>query len=229
MECLICGKPLQYGTTEREMTCAYCGETFLSSASCADGHYICDRCHAERGVELILHHCRRSTSKNPIQIAQELMELPIVHMHGNEHHILVGAALLTAYRNAGGEVELSPALEEMHTRGSRYPGGSCGFWGCCGAAVSAGMFWSIVTGTTPLSGESWGLANRMTAGALEQIGALGGPRCCKRNSFTALRAAAEFVKAHLGVAMELPGRIECRHSAENAQCLRRRCPYYPAR
>ena len=87
MECLICGKPLQYGTTEREMTCAYCGETFLSSASCADGHYICDRCHAERGVELILHHCRRSTSKSPIQIAQELMELPLVHMPVSYTHL----------------------------------------------------------------------------------------------------------------------------------------------
>lgn len=27
--------------------------------------------------------------------------------------------------------------------------GACGFWGACGAGISAGMFVSIVTGSTP--------------------------------------------------------------------------------
>ena len=224
--CLVCGQPLQYYEQEREMTCARCGKHFLSRASCESGHYICDSCHAERGVEVILEHCRKSSSKNPIELVQEMMDSPYIYMHGNEHHIMVGAALITAYCNAGGEVDLEAALEEMRSRGGAYPGGSCGFWGCCGAAVSAGMFLSIVTGTTPLSGRSWGLANRITARALEEIGALGGPRCCKRNSFTAIRAAVQFVREELGMELELPEQIQCRWSPENQQCIRRRCPYY---
>lgn len=225
--CLICGKPLQYFPREREMTCSLCGQTFPSRASCEDGHFVCDSCHARRGVEVILDYCRRSALRDPIRMAQEMMDDPFLYMHGNEHHILVGAALLTAYRNAGGELELEPALEEMRRRGGAYPGGSCGFWGCCGAAVSAGMFYSIATGTTPLSGKNWGEANALTARCLQELAALGGPRCCKRNSFTAIRVAAEFTREHLGVAMDLPGRVLCRYFPENQQCIRRACPYYP--
>ncbi len=40
--CLICGKPLEYYDTEREMTCAICGKRFPSAAGCVDGHYICE-------------------------------------------------------------------------------------------------------------------------------------------------------------------------------------------
>lgn len=224
--CLVCGEPLRYFETERDMICADCGGVFPSRASCEAGHFICDSCHAKRGVETIMTLCRGRETKDPIALAQEIMDDPFIYMHGNEHHILVGAVLLTAYHNAGGRLDLPGALEEMKARGQRYPGGSCGFWGCCGAAVSAGMFWSIATGTTPLSGRSWGLGNQITARALERIGEIGGPRCCKRNSFTAIRTGAEFVREHLGVEMELPERIVCRWSAENRQCLRNRCPYF---
>lgn len=224
--CLICGKPLEYYDAEREMTCCFCGEPFLSSAGCVDGHYVCDHCHAQRGIETILSYCRKSDSKNPIAMVQEMMDDPFVYMHGNEHHTMVGAALITAYHNAGGKVDLEAALKEMEARGGKYPGGSCGFWGCCGAAVSTGMFWSIVTQTTPLSGKSWGLANQITAGALQEIGALGGPRCCKRNSFTAIRTAVAFVREHLHISMELPEKIQCHYFMDNPQCIRKKCPYY---
>lgn len=224
--CLICGKPLQYYETEREMTCVRCGKAFRSNVSCEESHYICDVCHAERGAEIILEYFQTSSGKDPIKMVQEMMEHPFIHMHGNEHHIMVGAALIAAYHNAGGKIDRRTALQEMKVRGSKYPGGSCGFWGCCGAAVSTGMFLSIVTGATPLSGKSWGLANRMTAQALEQIGKVGGPRCCKRNSFLAIQAAAEFVEKNLGVHMEMPKRIQCCFSSENRQCLKKGCPYY---
>ena len=174
----------------------------------------------------MIAYCMQSSSRNPIAMMQEMMEDPYIHMHGPEHHVMVGAALLCAYRNSGGEIELEEALGKMKERGAKYPGGSCGYWGCCGAAVSAGMFLSIATGTTPLSRESWGLSNQMTAEALSDIGRIGGPRCCKRNSFTAAKAGARFAQEHLGVAMELPAAIRCTHSPQNRQCLKTHCPYF---
>ena len=168
----------------------------------------------------------QSSSRDPVAMMQEMMEDPYIHMHGPEHHVMVGAALLCAYRNSGGEIELEEALGKMKERGAKYPGGSCGYWGCCGAAVSAGMFLSIATGTTPLSGESWGLSNQMTAEALSDIGRIGGPRCCKRNAFTAAKAAVRFAQEHLGVVMELPAAIRCTHSPQNRQCLKTHCPYF---
>lgn len=224
--CLICGKPLQYFERARKLECAFCHRTYDAYASCEAGHYICDACHVEQGIAAISEHCLASRSKNPVEILQEMMNTPYIHMHGPEHHIMVGAALLTAYQNAGGEIDLPAALAEMQARGSQYPGGSCGFWGCCGAAVSTGMFLSIVTQATPLTGKSWGLGNRITAKSLQAIGALGGPRCCKRNSFTAVRMAVEFVREELGICMELPEQIQCGYWTENKECLQKRCPYH---
>ncbi len=223
--CLVCGKQLKYFETAQKMECVFCHKKFESYASCEDGHYVCDECHAARGVEAIMEFCKKSESKNPIEILQTIMETPYIYMHGPEHHIMVGAALLTAYKNAGGEIEFEEALAEMKSRGSNCPGGTCGFWGCCGAAVSTGMFMSILTKATPLTGKSWGMANRMTAKSLQAIGDIGGPRCCKRNAFTAVRMAVEFVKEELGVEMELPEKIICTYSDENKQCLRKACPY----
>lgn len=78
--------------------------------------------------------------------------------------------------------------------------------------MSAGMCMSIITGTTPLSGKTWGLANITTARALEAIGRIGGPRCCKRDSFTAVIEAAKLIKAELGTALDMPPRVTCAFS-----------------
>ena len=127
---------------------------------------------------------------------------------------------------SGGELDLRRALLEMMTRGKKVPGGTCGFWGACGAAISAGMFVSIITGSTPLAVESWGLANSMTAKALAPIGAVGGPRCCKRNSFLAIQAAVDFVREHFGVEMESQP-VVCGFIPKNNQCIGKRCPFAP--
>ena len=224
--CLVCGRPLVYFEKAQEMECAICHCKFRSCASCEAGHFVCDRCHGEQGIRDVIAYCMQSSSRDPVAMMQEMMEDPYIHMHGPEHHVMVGAALLCAYRNSGGEIELEEALGKMKERGAKYPGGSCGYWGCCGAAVSAGMFLSIATGTTPLSGESWGLSNQMTAEALSDIGRIGGPRCCKRNAFTAAKAAVRFAQEHLGVVMELPAAIRCTHSPQNRQCLKTHCPYF---
>lgn len=226
--CLICGEPLVYYETAREMTCVRCGGTFRSNAACEAGHYVCDACHGKQAVENILSYCAGCSLRDPIAIAKALMADPFVHMHGPEHHVLVGAALLTAYRNSGGAVDLEPALAELARRGEQVPGGACGFWGCCGAAVSAGIFFSVAAGATPMAGESWGLANRATAAALQAIGEIGGPRCCKRDAFTAILRAADLCRQELGVSMDTPEKVVCGFFPRNRECLGPRCPYHPA-
>ena len=225
--CLLCGRELVYFNDSRPMKCAVCHETFESTACCEQGHYICDHCHSSDAAGVIVEACLRTTSRDPIAIMNALMEQPCVHMHGPEHHILVGAALLAAARNSGAEIDLPKALQEMRRRGEQVPGGACGNWGCCGAAVSAGIFVSLLTGATPLKTEEWGLANRMTAAALEAIGTLGGPRCCKRDAFTAVRTTVAFSREYFDISMELTETARCNFSHLNAQCIGLRCPYNP--
>ncbi len=222
-ECLICGAPLRYLDRSVQMECELCHRKVESKAVCERGHFVCDECHAN-GVDAIVSICLAETSKDPIAIVRKLMALPGCHMHGPEHHVMVGSALLTAYRNAGGAIDLNAALLEMQTRGGKVPGGACGFWGACGAGISAGMFVAIVTGSTPLKNEEWSLSNRMTAEALANISKPGGPRCCKRNSYTAILTAARYAAEHFGVKMEV-GEVRCIHSEKNNQCIKERCPY----
>ncbi len=226
-ECLVCHAPLVYHQSQRMMECTRCGKMFLSNAECANGHYICDSCHGASAIRTISEFCLSSESKDPVEIAMGLMDLPDVHMHGPEHHVIIGSALLTAYANTAGGINLGSALEEMEKRGKQVPGGVCGLWGTCGAAVSCGMAYSIITRTTPLSGETWGLCNLMTSECLAAIGRIGGPRCCKRDGTTALTAASKFILDHNGVEISVPDRVVCRHSARNEQCIGDRCPYHP--
>ena len=207
-----------------EMECAVCGKRERSRTRCVNGHYVCDECHT-KGLSSIVGLCLQSKSANPVEIFEAMLALPFCHMHGPEHHVMVGAALLTAYKNAGGAIDLEKALLEMGSRGQAVPGGACGFWGACGAAISTGMYFSIVTGATPLATKAWGLSNRMTACALDKIGTVGGPRCCKRNAYLSILEAVRFTQETLGVAME-QSTICCTRSGQNNQCLKSRCPFY---
>lgn len=223
-ECLLCGKPLEYLDESVEMECAICHKKELSNTRCVDGHFVCNECHTD-GMDVIWGICKNSTSKNPIEIMDQMMGEAFCHMHGPEHHIMVGAALLTAFKNAGGDINLNKSLKEMRTRGKQVPGGTCGFWGACGAGISAGIFMSIVTGSSPLAKKTWGMANKMTSKALESIGEVGGPRCCKRDSYISILDAIQFANENLGVNMESSD-IVCKWSKHNNQCIGLRCPFF---
>ena len=225
-ECLICGAPLVYLGVDEPMECAICHRKENSKTRCIHGHYVCNDCHTA-GLDTIIGLCLKETSRNPVEIIEKMMALPFCHMHGPEHHVMVGAVLLTAYKNAGGQIELDKALSEMMNRGKSVPGGACGFWGTCGAGISSGMFVSIISGSTPLKNEPFALSHMMTAKSLEAIGEIGGPRCCKRDSFLSILSAVDFVKENFGVEMERPA-IVCKYSAQNNQCIGKRCPFSQA-
>lgn len=222
-ECIICKAPLEYLEQDVLMECAICHKKENSKTRCVKGHYVCNECHTQ-GIDRMIGVCLDETSADPVRIMETLMNLDFCHMHGPEHHVMVGSALLTAYKNAGGELELEKALMEMQSRGRSVPGGACGFWGACGAGISAGMFASIITKATPLSKEAWGISNRMTAAALQKIGEVGGPRCCKRDSYLAILAAIEFVRENMGIEMEQQ-KIVCHRFTMNNQCIGNRCPF----
>ena len=224
--CLICGKPIVYSKTEYEARCIGCNQVFSANAECEGGHFICDVCHSLESMPVIYYHCIHTDQRDPYAIAYEIMQNPAVNMHGPEHHVLIGSALLAAYHNCGGKVDLPEALEIMRQRGSQVPGGICGFWGNCGAGVSAGIFMSIVTGSTPLADVSWKLSNLMTSECLKNIAEYGGPRCCKRDGFLAIKTAVRFVAEHLKIQMEFPEKVECHFSHRNKQCLIKQCPFY---
>ena len=173
--------------------------------------------------------CLQETSRNPIAVLETLMSQPFCHMHGPEHHVLVGAALLTAYNNSlpdSAKLDMKSTLSEVMERGRKVPGGACGSMGACGASISTGIFMSVITRNTPFSTDTWRLCNLCTSRALEQVALNGGPRCCKRDSYLSILTAIDFVKDNLGVEMEKPV-VHCTRSQSNEQCIGKKCPFAP--
>lgn len=224
--CLICGSPLVYFSDIRKPAkCRLCGKQAETNVICEHGHFICDECHEKAAARSVLKSAADLDSKNPVEILTYMFKTPAVYMHGPEHHILTGAALLIAYCNAKG-IPQSTMLNEMIARGSQVPGGTCGFWGCCGAGPSAGIAYSIIAQTTPMSSTEWGNANLLTSKVLAEISRYGGPRCCKRTSYIAVRTASEFISSHTETRLEIPEKIQCSFSPQNSECLKEHCPFF---
>lgn len=170
------------------------------------------------------------TSENPIEIVKYFMDKDFVNIHGSEHHYIDGAAFLTAYRNAGGKIDLAKALNELKLRTSKMPGAMCGLWGVCGSVSSIGACLSIINGTGPLTDNEYYKHNmEFTSGVLTKMSEIGGPRCCKRNAFLSIINGVNFVREKYGIEMELPKSFKCRYSGENKQCIKDRCPFYDNR
>ena len=163
-----------------------------------------------------------------VEVADTLMALPDLPMHCPYHHFLVLAALLTAarLRSGGTSEQLVTDLKKAMERAGEIPGGICGNYGCCGAAVGAGIFAAVWMRTTPLSKSGWATANAVTARCLAEIAAVEGPRCCKRVTYLTLRAAIPAARELLELDLGTFPELRCAYHAQNRECRGRACPFF---
>ncbi|MDO4491671.1 MAG: DUF5714 domain-containing protein [Lachnospiraceae bacterium] len=177
-------------------------------------------------AELIIRDIKKETGVNPVRIFKDIAKNDYVSMHGPEHHILDGASILVAFKNAGGDIDLDAALEKLKNEGLRMPGAMCGLWGVCGAITSIGAALSIIDGTGPLSADgTWGNHMQFTSGAIGELGQINGPRCCKRDAMIAFKNGIAYINSHYDVTIEYET-LKCEYSDRNAQCIKGRCPFY---
>ena len=177
-------------------------------------------------AELIVKDIKKERGTNPVVIFKQIAEKEYVSIHGPEHHILDGASLLVAYKNAGGEIDLEQALDRLMAEGLRMPGAMCGLWGICGAITSIGAALAIIDGTGPLSTDgTWGNHMQFTSKAIGELGAINGPRCCKRDAMIAFKNGIDYVNAHYGVTLQYE-QMQCGFTDFNEQCIKERCPFY---
>ena len=180
----------------------------------------------EGRAKKIIEACLYEKSKNPVEIFYNIAQMDFVRIHGPEHHVLDGAALLTAFYNAGGQIDLQTSLNELMKRGLQMPGATCGMWGVCGAVSSMGAALSIIDGTGPLSiDDSWGKHMEFTSKALSGLSQVGGPRCCKRDAFLSFQKAIEYINENYDIEL-VNDKIQCNFSEKNEQCIVEKCPFY---
>ena len=225
--CLLCGKDIIYLQSPEKSKCVFCNNDFTINERCAEGHYICDTCHSSGAMDIIEEYSLHALSSDPVEMAITIMRHPSVKMHGPEHHFLMPAVMLTAYYNVIGTRELLPdKLKKARKRAEMIPGGFCGSHGNCGAGVGAGIFISLLTEATPLSGKEWQLSNLMTSKSLLAIATHGGPRCCKRDIYLSITEAIKFVKENFNIEIPTGTNISCSFYMHNKECLFHDCVYY---
>jgi hypothetical protein len=224
--CGVCARPLVYGTASVTKTCDICGKEEKTNIYCLEGHYICDTCHSNDALAVLKSVLAQSKSTNPSEIIEQVMAHPSVPMHGPEHHAIVPAAIITAVKNTGYPVP-EGAIEKAIERASKVPGGWCGLYGDCGAAVGVGIAVSVLTNATPLTGKQRGLAIGATSLALSKLQD-DNARCCKRSSRMSVEAAVDYLNDKLGIKLEKSKGIVCTYTVRNQQCAKQECPYYPA-
>ena len=222
--CGVCTRPLTYSASSVIKTCAFCGQEEQTQIYCPAGHYICDSCHSRAALEVLRLVLSTSASTDPTGMLEQVMAHPAVPMHGPEHHVIVPGVITAAVRNAGYPLP-EDAVEKALERGAKVPGGWCGFYGDCGAAVGSAIAVSVITGATPLTGKQRTLAMKATSQALSRM-LDDSPRCCKKAARIAVRSTVDFLREHLGIVLPQAEEIRCAYSLRNQQCVREKCPYY---
>jgi hypothetical protein len=223
--CIICGVPLVFREQAAAVHCAVCGKSYRIQTYCPGEHNICEGCRNLDTLAVTRLALEKTTSTSPSDILELLMSHPSVPMHGAEHHYFVPAAIVAAARNAGFAVR-EDAVEQAIDRGSRVPGGWCGYLGDCGAAVGMGIATSVLTMAGPLSGKNRTLAMRATSLALASI-CDNDPRCCKKAARVTVDAAITYLHDNLGLNLGKGSVVVCRYPDRNKECALADCPYHP--
>ena len=179
-------------------------------------------------AKYIVRDIREEKSTDLGRIFRSMAGKDYISIHGPEHHVLDGACILTAYANAGGVIDLAEGLQRLFEEGLKMPGAMCGLWGVCGAVASAGAALAVIDGTGPLSEDgTWGKHMAYTSAATAELGRINGPRCCKRDAQLALRVCVDYINKNYPVKLEY-SEEPCAFYPENRQCIRERCPFFPA-
>lgn len=223
--CMVCASELVYKTTLEESTCYYCGSVSHQSVTCKEGHYVCDACHAKEAIEVIEHICKTSKERDMLKLFRQIREHPSIPKHGPEHHAMVPAIIVTAYKNSGGKVNES-ALKTALLRGSSVMGGACGFLGICGAASGVGIGFAIVLGSSPLAKVARSTAQKVTHAVLGKISEYEAARCCNREVWTALNIASSLSETFLPVKLIAEMEVKCDQKKFNQHCYGKACPIF---
>ncbi len=221
--CMVCGNELLYPAKEVELTCHYCGQTSLANAHCNKKHFVCDHCHSEDALDVMEHLCTEATETDMLEILARLRKHPSIPVHGPEHHALMPAIIVTAYRNSGGNIE-KDLIATAIRRGNQIIGGSCAFTGICGSATGVGIAFSLLLQANPVKAEQRQIVQQITQLVLADIAKLKAARCCQRDCWLGLKKAAELSREYLPIPLQADAVIGCWQRQQNQECIGMDCP-----
>jgi MoaA/NifB/PqqE/SkfB family radical SAM enzyme/ubiquinone/menaquinone biosynthesis C-methylase UbiE len=223
--CIRCGSQLVYLEQNLEKTCCYCGSIFPANAVCEKGHFVCDKCHNGDAVEMTKHICLTTRETDMVDLMNVIRSHPLIPLHGPEHHFAVPGVMVATYRNLGGNVNHQDIITAID-RGKRVPGGTCGFWGACGAPLGAGIAFGTMLKSNPIKPVERQIVQKITGKIIDELGMLQASRCCQRETWTTLKMAALFSIEFLPVPLRAEGSTRCFQKKFNKECPGNPCPYF---
>lgn len=231
--CMICGNKLDYLKEGVKVKCHLCGREELGYIICQEGHYVCDNCHGQNAFEVVKDITFKSNSKDPFQIAEEMMDHPSIPMLGCEHSYLVAAAFLRALQNEGTlKITDEQIIDAMKRADKISIAGYCGLAGTCGIASGMAAAFSVMLGTTCATDKEMSITFQVMARVTEALANESGPCCCKNFARTAIGVGYTLAKTYLNVSLPIhKEKIVCHHMKRlkggSHPCKTTRCPYFP--
>lgn len=231
--CMICGNKLDYLNQGVNVKCYLCGKEEIGYILCKNSHYVCDDCHGVNAFETVKEIAFKSDSKDPFQIAEEMMNHPSIPMLGCEHSYLVTAAFLRALQNEGTlEITDEQIIDAMKRADRISIAGYCGLAGTCGIACGMAAAFSVILGTTCATDKEMSITFTVMAKVTEALANESGPCCCKNFTRTAIGVGYTLAKTYLNVNLPIHReKIICHHTGRlkdsSHPCKTIRCPYFP--
>jgi hypothetical protein len=227
--CMVCGGPLEYLTTARDVRCDYCKRSYAAHVACPQGHIICDSCHGKEARSVIEHLALTSTSQDPLEIAELMMAHPLLPMLSCDHACVAAGALMAAIRNSPyGKVSDEDIHEAFARTAQQARGGYCGLTGVCGIVPAIGAVFSIFLGARCGSDREQKIVMDAVTRISQAVTDLTGPSCCKAYVRAAIPVAAGLFAEKFGVVIPIKNSSPiCTHASKHPHgCREERCPYY---
>jgi hypothetical protein len=222
---MCCGSQILYLEQDLEKACYYCGNMSPANAVCEKGHFVCDNCHSGDAVDVVKHICLTTRETDMIDLMNTIRSHPSIPLHGPEHHFMLPGVMVSTYRNLGGNVnhqDITTAID----RGKSVPGGTCAFWGACGAPLGAGIAFGIMIKSNPIKPVERQIVQKITGKIIDKLGTLRASRCCQRETWTSLKMVALFSKEFLPIPLRAEGSTRCFQKKFNKECPGKPLPFF---
>ncbi len=223
--CMVCGKELEYFKTSELKKCFYCSKEFSANAVCKNDHFVCDTCHGMDALAFVKELLVNTKETDLIGLLNKIRSHPSFSLHGPEHHHAIPGVITTVYRNLGGDITDQDILTAIE-RGSAIPGGSCAFWGGCGAPLGAGIGFGVILHANPLTPASRQIVQNIVSEITGETGKICAARCCQRESWITLLKVSEISERYLDIKLPANGKRVCTQMEQNRECIKSGCPFY---
>ncbi len=230
--CRLCGRPLEYAESGRELACSICGVVQRANVFCPEGHYVCEACHGgeflTRLPDLVSAMVAAGES-SPFRLAERLMDDPDLPMLGCEHAHVAAASLMASLRAAGvAGVTEAHEREALERTACQAVSAYCGLTGVCGVVPALGACYSVLVGGQcgrgPQTRASMELVSRLAAVTAAEAE----PGCCKAYVRAGLLETVRTLERELGVVLPPPDPVACTHVTRHPHgCRGAACDWHP--